>query len=63
MRTFHAIFTRLLQFSKLREILERIWFNGGNLITVKISTDHMRGWDDVERGRIVIGIDETMYCQ
>ena len=34
---FHAIFTHLLQCLKLREILERIRFNGGNKVMVQIS--------------------------
>ena len=38
MRTFHAIFSHLLQCLKLREILERIRFNEGNLVIVQLPT-------------------------
>ena len=41
MRTLHAIFTLLLQKSKLREALERIRFNGGNVAIAQPSTKHM----------------------
>ena len=36
---FNLITHHLLQVLKLREILERIRFNGGNLVIEKISTD------------------------
>ena len=36
---FHAIFTHLLQSSKLREILKRIRVNGGKLVLDQTSTD------------------------
>ena len=39
-----SLIIHLLQFSKMREILERIRFNGGDLVIVQTSTDMMRGW-------------------